>query len=112
MSLNSIVVQGTLKPDGTLELDEKPTLAPGRVHVMLQACFGRFSSRRVVWPRRSRRSVRTSKLAAIWDAHPRRLPATRTSVGQTRTHTNNECRRFGRKPKPAHRPEDPNARLP
>jgi ferredoxin-NADP reductase len=36
MSLNSIVVQGTLKPDGTLELDEKPTLAPGRVHVMLQ----------------------------------------------------------------------------
>ena len=36
MSLNTIVVQGTLKPDGTLELDEKPTLAPGRVHVMLQ----------------------------------------------------------------------------
>jgi len=36
MSLNTIVVQGTLKPDGTLELDEKPTLAPGRVHVVLQ----------------------------------------------------------------------------
>ena len=36
MSLNSIVVQGTLKPDGTLELDEKPALTPGRVHVMLQ----------------------------------------------------------------------------
>jgi hypothetical protein len=36
MSLNTIVVQGTLKPDGTLELDEKPSLAPGRVHVMLQ----------------------------------------------------------------------------
>jgi hypothetical protein len=36
MSLNTIVVEGTLKPDGTLELDEKPTLAPGRVHVMLQ----------------------------------------------------------------------------
>jgi hypothetical protein len=36
MSLNTIVVQGTLKPDGTLELDEKPTLAPGRVHVTLE----------------------------------------------------------------------------
>jgi hypothetical protein len=35
MSLNTIIVQGTLKPDGTLELDEKPTLAPGRVHVTL-----------------------------------------------------------------------------
>ena len=36
MSLNTIVIQGTLKPDGTLELDEKPSLAPGRVQVMLQ----------------------------------------------------------------------------
>jgi hypothetical protein len=37
MSLSTNVVQGTLKPDGTLELDEKPTLAPGRVHVTLQS---------------------------------------------------------------------------
>jgi hypothetical protein len=36
MNLNAIVVQGTLKVDGTLELDEKPTLAPGRVYVTLQ----------------------------------------------------------------------------
>jgi hypothetical protein len=36
MSLNTIIVQGTLRPDGTLELDEKPTLAPGRVHVTLR----------------------------------------------------------------------------
>jgi hypothetical protein len=36
MSINTIIVRGTLKPDGTLELDEKPNLAPGRVHVMLQ----------------------------------------------------------------------------
>jgi hypothetical protein len=36
MSLSTFVVQATLKPDGTLELDEKPTLAPGRVHVTLQ----------------------------------------------------------------------------
>ena len=31
MSLNEIVVEGTLRPDGTLELDQKPNLSPGRV---------------------------------------------------------------------------------
>jgi hypothetical protein len=36
MSLNTVVIQGTLNPDGTLELDEKPSLAPGRVHLVLQ----------------------------------------------------------------------------
>jgi hypothetical protein len=36
MSLQEIVVAGTLKPDGTLELDEKPTLPPGRVTVVLR----------------------------------------------------------------------------
>ena len=33
MNLNTAVVHGTLKDDGTLELDEKPQLAPGRVQV-------------------------------------------------------------------------------
>lgn len=36
MSVQEIVVQGTLKPDGTLELDHKPNLAPGRVTVVLR----------------------------------------------------------------------------
>ncbi len=36
MSSAESVVQGTLKPDGTLELDEKPKLSPGRVIVTLQ----------------------------------------------------------------------------
>lgn len=31
-----VIVQGTLKPDGTLELDHKPSLAPGRVQVIVQ----------------------------------------------------------------------------
>jgi len=35
MSLHEIVVEGTLKPDGTLELDEKPKLTPGRVRVTM-----------------------------------------------------------------------------
>jgi hypothetical protein len=30
-------VEGTLKPDGTLELAQKPNLPPGRVRVIVQA---------------------------------------------------------------------------
>jgi hypothetical protein len=36
MSLTEVVIEGTLKPDGTLELDQKPSLSPGRVRVILQ----------------------------------------------------------------------------
>jgi hypothetical protein len=36
MQLTEVTVEGTLKPDGTLELDRKPGLAPGRVTVVLR----------------------------------------------------------------------------
>ena len=36
MSLQEIVVTGIIKPDGTLDLDQKPNLAPGRVTVVLR----------------------------------------------------------------------------
>ena len=36
MSPQIVVVEGTLKTDGTLELDQKPGLSPGRVRVTLQ----------------------------------------------------------------------------
>ncbi|MCI0464645.1 MAG: hypothetical protein L0Z62_47575 [Gemmataceae bacterium] len=36
MSLNEVVVEGTLKPDGTLELDQQPGLSPGRVQVTMK----------------------------------------------------------------------------
>src|SRR5438445_12773564 len=36
MSLNEVVIEGTLKPDGTLELDQKPNLSPGRVKIVLR----------------------------------------------------------------------------
>lgn len=36
MSLHENVLEGTLKADGTLELDQKPSLSPGRVRVILQ----------------------------------------------------------------------------
>ncbi len=36
MGPNETVIEGTLKPDGTLELDEKPNLPPGRVSVRMR----------------------------------------------------------------------------
>lgn len=36
MSLIEVVVDGTLRPDGTLELDQKPSLPPGRVTIVLR----------------------------------------------------------------------------
>ena len=36
MSFTEITVQGTLEPDGTLELDQHPNLSPGRVTVVLR----------------------------------------------------------------------------
>ncbi|MBI1916313.1 MAG: hypothetical protein HYS12_16515 [Planctomycetes bacterium] len=36
MSPTQVEVQGTLQPDGTLVLDEKPALPPGRVRVTVQ----------------------------------------------------------------------------
>src|SRR5437764_15084048 len=36
MSQTQVDVQGTLQPDGTLLLDEKPNLPPGRVRVVVQ----------------------------------------------------------------------------
>ena len=36
MSLTETVIEGTLNADGTLTLDEKPNLLPGRVTVVLR----------------------------------------------------------------------------
>ena len=36
MTTNAIEVQGTLRPDGTLVLDDKPNLPPGRVKVTVE----------------------------------------------------------------------------
>jgi hypothetical protein len=37
MTPNAAVIHGTLRDDGTLELDEKPAVAPGRVQVTISA---------------------------------------------------------------------------
>jgi len=36
MSLSEVVIEGTIQPDGTLVLDEKLNLSPGRVQVIVQ----------------------------------------------------------------------------
>jgi|SRR5208282_3402319 hypothetical protein len=36
MALTETVIEGTLQPDGSLLLDQKPTLLPGRVTVVLR----------------------------------------------------------------------------
>lgn len=36
MTPTTVEIQGTLQPDGTLVLDEKPNLPPGRVRVTVQ----------------------------------------------------------------------------
>jgi hypothetical protein len=40
------ILEGTLKPDGTLELDQKPNLAPGRVQVIVQPLSQQISPKR------------------------------------------------------------------
>lgn len=62
MSLHEIVVEGTLKPDGTLELDQKPNLSPGRVQVVLRPTQESAAAREGWWPYMQR--VRAEREAA------------------------------------------------
>jgi hypothetical protein len=50
MSLHEVVVEGTIKPDGTLELNEKPNLSPGRVTVVLRQETPATGSQEGWWP--------------------------------------------------------------
>jgi hypothetical protein len=48
MSLSEVVIEGTLKPDGTLVLDQKPNLPPGRVQVMVRPMTSESAGQRGV----------------------------------------------------------------
>src|SRR4051812_28874544 len=50
MSATEIIVQGTLNPDGTLQLDEKPNLTPGRVTVVLRQEAAAPQTQEGWWP--------------------------------------------------------------
>jgi hypothetical protein len=63
MSLpGEVVLAGTLKPDGTLELDQKPSLSPGRVKVILQPVAEPSKTPEGWWPYMQR--VRAEREAA------------------------------------------------
>jgi hypothetical protein len=64
MILTEFVVEGTLKPDGTLELDQKPSLSPGRVTVVL-----------------CRRAMPGPPCAENWFQHLQRIRAHREASG-------------------------------
>ena len=57
-----IVVEGTLKPDGTLELDQKPDLSPGRVQVVLRPVLLASPPQEGWWPYMQR--IRSEREAA------------------------------------------------
>jgi len=46
MSLTETVIEATLKLDGTLELDQKPNLSPGRVQVIVKPLAPSYTGRR------------------------------------------------------------------
>src|SRR5207247_1758951 len=48
MGLSEDVVNGTLHPDGSLDLDQKPNVIPGRVTVSVQVAQGATGSRSVL----------------------------------------------------------------
>jgi hypothetical protein len=50
MSLDEVVVEGTLRLDGTLELDQKPNLSPGRVQVVLRPAQEPAPPKEGWWP--------------------------------------------------------------
>jgi hypothetical protein len=49
MSRSQARIYGTLKADGTLELDENPNLPPGRVQVILSAAPAEAGAKESVW---------------------------------------------------------------
>ena len=71
MSHELVEVEGTLQPDGTLVLDEKPELPPGRVRVTVQSVVV-FPHDDPFWQR----------MQALWDARKAqgRVPRTREEI--------------------------------
>jgi hypothetical protein len=61
MSVNQVNMQGTVKPDGTLELDQRVNLAPGRVQVTV-----------VTVPDLPRTDPFWQSMQAIWDGQKQR----------------------------------------
>ena len=63
MSRNEVVVEGTLKSDGTLQLDSKPNLSPGRVTVILRPAAEPAPTQEGWWPYMQR--VRAERVITV-----------------------------------------------
>ena len=78
MSPTEIVILGTLKPDGTLEFDQKPNLPPGRVTVRLQSLAKQpkddpfFEMLKSIWAARAQSGLAIRSEEAI-ESHLRQM---------------------------------------
>ena len=78
MSLAEVVIEGTLKADGTLDLDEKPNLPPGRVTVRMQPLVVLpegdpfFDMLRGIWARRQQAGLTARSVEEV-EAQRRQL---------------------------------------
>ena len=73
MSLHEVLIEGTLQSDGTLQLDTKPNLPPGRITVVLrQAPEPEFPKDDPFWQR----------MQALWDEQKARgsVPRSTTEI--------------------------------
>jgi hypothetical protein len=69
MDADAVEMGGTLRPDGTLVLDDRPNLPPGRVRVTLQT-VPHLPADDPFWQR----------MQAIWDSQKGRVPRTREEI--------------------------------
>src|SRR5437868_737722 len=97
MPLEELIVQGTLKPDGTLELDHRPNLAPGRVSVVLRpmpplpANDPFFEMLKGIWEARARAGLTPRSMAEVETERQRLRDESAEEVAQA-MRLQQECR--------------------
>jgi hypothetical protein len=100
MSVTEIVVEGTLKADGTLELDQKLSLPAGRVQVIvvplpeLPSDDPFWQMMQVIQERRRKAGIQARKVEEVeaerrtvreeWEERMRRLDVIREEAGRLR----------------------------
>jgi hypothetical protein len=67
----AVIVEGTLLPDGTLKLDDKPQMAPGRVRVTVESLVAAISPASTEQAQEEVTTIGTPE----WDALTRRRAA-------------------------------------
>ena len=100
MSYDTVVIQGTLKPDGIVELDEIPAMTPGRVQVTLQPVLEGSSPQGGL--ANAIEEMRQYQQSVGYQARtPEEMADDENLAGPMRTLTNRGCRKSGHKRNPA-----------